>query len=261
MQEIRREMQAAGDVGVASKLRRAYLGGERHFGDALAQLLGDKLSGAVLGAADLRATVYQAFQHDPGLIESALLDLVAFVCRDPASRGFHAAFLFQKGFHALQLYRVAASYWQRGAQLEAMTLAHLCAERLGVDIHPAARIGTGIFLDHGDGVVIGETAVIGNDVTLLHGVTLGGNGKQRGDRHPKIGDGVLIGANATILGNILVGNCAQIGAGAIVLAPVPAHHIAVGVPAQARPISRLGDMPAVALDHSIPSAIRNYYEI
>ena len=261
MHEIRREMQVVDDASVASKLRLAYLGEGRHLSDALAQLLSDKLAGVMLNASDLRAALHLAFQRDPGLIELAVLDLMAFVCRDPASRGFHVPFLFQKGFHALQVYRVAANYWQHGAQVDAMMLSQLCAERLGVDIHPAARIGKSIFLDHGDGVVIGETAVIGNDVTLLHGVTLGGNGKQRGERHPKIGDGVLIGANATLLGNIAIGNCAQVGAGAIVLASVPANHIAVGVPAKVRPISSLGDVPAVALDHSIPSEARNYYEI
>lgn len=261
MLEMRREMQAAEDGSVASRLRLAYLGEERHFSGSLSQLLSEKLAGIAIGVDDLRSALCREFQIDPGLVELAVLDLVAFVCRDPANRGFHIPFLFQKGFHALQVYRVAASLWRRGAKVDAMTLSNLCAEKLGVDIHPAACIGKSIFLDHADGVVIGETAVIGNDVTVLHGVTLGGNGKQRGDRHPKIGDGVLIGANATLLGNIVIGDCAQIGAGAVVLASVPAHHIAVGVPAKVRPISKLGDMPAVALEHSIPAEIRSDYEI
>lgn len=261
MDEMRREIHAVTANSLAAKLFDTYLGGSKNFGDSISALLSHKLAGPVINAADLYTCIYNVYQQTPGLMDLALLDLVAVVARDPATKAFHMPFLFHKGFHALQLHRVASAYWRRGEHVEAAALSSLCAERLGVDIHPAAVIGQGIFIDHGDGLVIGETTVIGDNVTLLHGVTLGGNGKQRGDRHPKIGDGVLIGANATVLGNIVVGNCAQIGAGAVVLSPVPEHHIAVGVPATIRPISNLGDAPAIALEHSIPSEIRNYYEI
>lgn len=261
MGEMRLEIQAVTVNSLAAKLFDTYLGDSRNFGESLSALLSHKLAGTVLSAADLYTCIYRAYQQTPGLMDLALLDLATVVARDPATKGFHIPFLFHKGFHALQLHRVASAYWWRGEQFEAAALSSLCAERLSVDIHPAAVIGQGIFIDHGDGLVIGETTVIGDNVTLLHGVTLGGNGKQRGDRHPKIGDGVLIGANASVLGNVVVGNCAQIGAGVIVLSPVPEHHIAVGVPAKIRPISNLGDTPAIALDHSIPSEVRNYYEI
>lgn len=152
--------------------------------------------------------------------------------RDPACQRYIQPVLFFKGFQALQAYRLAHYFWSRGRQTLAIALQSQISQCFAVDIHPAARIGMGILIDHATGVVIGETAVIGDNVSILHHVTLGGTGSGRGDRHPKIGNGVLIGAGASILGNITVGENAKIGAGSVVLSPVPAHATAVGVPAR-----------------------------
>ena len=137
-----------------------------------------------------------------------------------------------QGYHAVQGYRIAHALWRRGQTLLACALQSRISEVFAVDIHPAARIGRGILLDHGTGVVIGETAVVGDRVSILQGVTLGGTGKETGDRHPKIGEGVLIGAHATILGNIVVGEGAMIAAGSLVLKPVAAHVMVAGAPAK-----------------------------
>jgi serine O-acetyltransferase len=152
--------------------------------------------------------------------------------KDPASKNLYVPFLFHKGYHALQLHRVAASYWHRGNTTDATLLSSICATKFSVDIHPAAVIGSAVFIDHANGVVIGETARIGDNTTLFHGVTLGSKGKHGGDRHPKVGKEVFIGANAIILGNITIGDFSYIGAGAVVLRSVPERHLAVGVPAE-----------------------------
>lgn len=155
--------------------------------------------------------------------------------------------LYYKGFHALQAYRVTHWLWGQGRKTLALFLQNRISEVMGVDIHPAARIGCGVMLDHATGFVVGETAVIGDNVSILQGVTLGGTGKECGDRHPKIGNGVLIGANATVLGNITVGEGAKIGAGSVVLAPVPAHATVAGVPAKV--VGNTGhDAPALSMD-------------
>jgi serine O-acetyltransferase len=141
-------------------------------------------------------------------------------------------FLFFKGFHALQAYRITHWLWTKGRDALALHFQSRISEVFGVDIHPAARIGRGVMIDHGTGVVIGETAIVEDDVSLLHGVTLGGTGKEQGDRHPKIRRGVMIGASATILGNIEVGAYSRVGAGSVVLAPVPERCTVAGVPAK-----------------------------
>lgn len=152
--------------------------------------------------------------------------------RDPACTRYFQPLLFFKGFQALQAHRLAHHLWQNGRKTLAVALQSQISEMFHVDIHPAARVGTGILIDHATGVVIGETAVVGDNVSILHQVTLGGTGSAGGDRHPKIGNGVLIGAGVTILGNISVGNNAKIGAGSVVVLDVPAGTTAVGVPAR-----------------------------
>ena len=165
----------------------------------------------------LRELADAAYRADPNLVEIAELDLKAVYERDPACKGYVQPFLYFKGFLALQTQWVAHWLWNEGRETIAHYLQSRMSEVFQVDIHPATRIGYGVFIDHGTGIVIGETAVIGNDVSLLQGVTLGGTGAERGDRHPKIGNGVLLGAGAKILGNITIGDHAKVASGSVVL--------------------------------------------
>ncbi|XP_020248431.1 probable serine acetyltransferase 2 isoform X3 [Asparagus officinalis] len=156
----------------------------------------------------------------------------AFKDRDPACGSYSWALLYLKGYHSLQSYRVAHALWNQGRKVLALALQSRISEVFAVDIHPAAKIGEGILLDHGTGLVIGETAVVGNRVSLMQGITLGGTGKETGDRHPKIGHGALIGAGATILGNLSVGEGAMVAAGSLVLKDIPPHSMVAGNPAK-----------------------------
>jgi len=176
-------------------------------------------------------------------------DLSAVVERDPAARGVAQPFLYYKGFHALEAYRVAHWLWINARNALALHLQNRISEVLAVDIHPAARIGKGILIDHATSVIIGETAVVGDDVSMLHEVTLGGTGKESGDRHPKVGNGVLIGAGAKILGNIRIGDGSKIAAGSVVLKDVPSYSTVAGIPA--RVVGKLTTVtPAHAMDHT-----------
>ncbi|KAL2632959.1 hypothetical protein R1flu_004438 [Riccia fluitans] len=176
-------------------------------------------------------------------------DLVVIKERDPACPSLAHALLHFKGYHGLQVYRAANWLWRKGQTSLASIFQSRVSEVFGMDIHPGARIGWGVMIDHGTGVVIGETAVVGNGCSLLHGVTLGGNGKEGGDRHPKLGCEVLVGAGASILGNVKIGAGAKIGAAAVVLTDIPAHVTAVGCPAKV--IGRAKEEnPATSLDHS-----------
>jgi serine O-acetyltransferase len=160
-------------------------------------------------------------------------DIAAIQERDPAARSAVEVVLTYPGFHAIQLHRLAHALQGRNSTLLARVVSHLSRFLTGIEIHPGATIGPRFFIDHGMGVVIGETAVIGHDVTMYQGVTLGGTGKQRGKRHPSIGDNVVIGVGAKILGDVHIGNGAKIGGGAVVLRDVPPGTTAVGVPARA----------------------------
>ncbi|MDA3956790.1 serine O-acetyltransferase, partial [Oceanispirochaeta sp.] len=164
--------------------------------------------------------------------KSIIEDLKAIRERDPASRNYLNPFLNYKGFHALESYRVTHYLWINNQINIALILQSLISQKFGVDIHPGAIIGNRLFIDHATSIVIGETTVVGNDVSMLHEVTLGGTGKETGDRHPKIGNGVLIGAGAKILGNIIVGDGVKIGAGSVVLSDVKPHTTVVGIPAK-----------------------------
>ncbi len=222
-----------------------------NFADALAHRLARKLSDYAISIETLEGIICEALSSNAGIEEAALADLTAVRDRDPACPDLLTPFLFFKGYQAIQAYRFGHWLWQRGRQHLALHLQSRSAEIFAVDIHPAARLGRGILLDHGTGIVVGETSVIDDDVSILQSVTLGGTGKQCGDRHPKIRRGVLIGAGAKILGNITVGEGAKVGAGSIVLENVHPYTTVVGNPA--RPVGvRHTSMPALTMDQSLP---------
>lgn len=202
------------------------------FDDALAYHLSHKLGGRALAATTIREIIADALAADPAIARAAMADIEAVHDRDPACKMYATPFLFFKGYQALQCYRVAHWLWQQEREALASLLQNRISEIFAVDIHPAARIGKGILLDHGTGFVVGETAVIDDHVSILQEVTLGGTGKETGDRHPKIREGVMIGSGARVLGNIDVGARAKIGAGSVVLRDVPAGCTAAGVPAK-----------------------------
>ena len=182
---------------------------------------------------DLIAQAFaEALDTDPSLGEAFRADLAAVVDRDPACTRLIEPLLYFKGFHAIQTHRLAHHLWTHGRRDFALYLQSRSSEVFQTDINPAARIGRGIFLDHATGLVVGETASIGDNVSMLQDVTLGGTGKAGGDRHPKVGDSVLIGAGAKVLGNIEIGSCARIAAGSVVLHPVPPRTTVAGVPAK-----------------------------
>ncbi|KAL3511703.1 hypothetical protein ACH5RR_024420 [Cinchona calisaya] len=216
--------------------------------------LGNKLCSSTLLSTLLYDLFLNTFSSDPSILSAAVADLRAARCRDPACISFSHCLLNYKGFLAIQTHRVAHKLWLENRKPLALSLQSRIADVFAVDIHPGARIGKGVLLDHATGVVIGETAVVGNNVSLLHHVTLGGTGKAGGDRHPKLGDGVLIGAGATILGNVKIGEGAKIGAGSVVLIDVPAWTTAVGNPARlvgGKEKPKLHeDVPGESMDHT-----------
>ena len=199
---------------------------------AVVQRISDRLDGPVLTGAMIRQTFLEALDDAPDIGEAFRADIVATYDRDPATTRFIEPVLYFKGFHAIQTHRLAHWLWHKHRKDFALYLQSRSSAVFQTDIHPAAKIGKGIFLDHATGLVVGETAAIADDVSLLHGVTLGGTGSENGDRHPKIGKGVMIGAGAKILGNIEVGHCARIAAGSVVLKPVPHNVTVAGVPAR-----------------------------
>jgi serine O-acetyltransferase len=218
--------------------------------DSLAVLLATKLASADLTRPLLAEVFRETFVEGDGLIDAALYDLHAALERDPASHGVANVYLNHKGFHALQAYRLAHRLWVRQRRSLSLHLQARVSEVLAVDIHPAARIGRGVFVDHATGVVIGETAVVADNVSLLQEVTLGGTGKDSGDRHPKVEKGVLVCAGAKVLGNIRIGEGSKIGAGSVVLRDVPPHTTVAGVPA--RPVGRPAERsPAWLMDQRL----------
>ncbi|PVA10597.1 serine O-acetyltransferase [Pelagivirga sediminicola] len=206
-----------------------------------------KLASNELPEQILREICDGAYRGDPAIGTAARADIVAVYDRDPACDRYILPLLFFKGFQALQAYRVANWLWREGRRDMARFFQMRVSEVFGVDIHPAARIGKGIMIDHAHSIVIGETAVVGDNVSMLHSVTLGGTGKEEEDRHPKIADGVLIGAGAKVLGNIKIGHCSRIAAGSVVLAEVPPCKTVAGVPAKI--VGEAGcDQPSVRMD-------------
>ena len=199
---------------------------------ALAYRLALKLSSGEMSEQVLREIADEAYGSEPDLTTAARADLVAVYERDPACHRFIQPILYFKGFQAIQAYRVGHWLWRQGRHDLAYFIQMRVSEIFGIDIHPAARVGRGIMIDHAHAIVIGETAVVGDNVSMLHSVTLGGTGKEDDDRHPKIGNGVLIGAGAKVLGNIRVGDCSRIAAGSVVLHDVPPKSTVAGVPAK-----------------------------
>ncbi len=223
------------------------------FSSALSALLARKLGGPHISSERLEDLVRTATTDDPELIKSGIADLMAALTRDPAADSYLTPFLYYKGFHALQWHRISHWLWNRRRREVAHFLQNRVSEVFAVDIHPAVPIGRGVFIDHATGVVIGETAVVGDDVSILQGVTLGGTGKQHGDRHPKVGDGVLLSVGAKVLGNIKIGRRAKIGAGSVVLKDVPECATVAGIPA--RIVGWCSDaamVPGLSMDQSLP---------
>lgn len=200
--------------------------------DAICHRLGQRLDHDDVTADLIRQTFAGVLEQEPRLGEAFRADLAAVFDRDPACTRYIEPLLYFKGFHALETYRFAHWLWHHGRRDFALYLQSQSSRIFGVDIHPAAKIGLGIMFDHATGIVIGETASIGDNSSLLHSVTLGGSGKETGDRHPKIGSCVMIGAGAKILGNIKVGDCARVAAGSVVLKEVPRETTVAGVPAR-----------------------------
>jgi serine O-acetyltransferase len=221
---------------------------------ALAYRFSLKLASGEMSEQILREIADEAYASDPSLGQAARADVTAVFDRDPACLRFIQPILFFKGYQAIQAYRVGHWLWQNGRRDMAYFVQMRVSEAFGVDIHPAARVGRGIMIDHAHSIVIGETAVVGDNVSMLHSVTLGGTGKEDGDRHPKIADGVLIGAGAKILGNIHVGQCSRIAAGSVVLQDVPRNKTVAGVPA--RVVGEAGcSQPSVTMDQLLAREI------
>lgn len=215
--------------------------------EAVVHRIAERLDHADVGATLIRQTFAAMMKDRPDWSTVVRVDIQAYYDRDPACDRFSMPVLYFKGFHAMQTHRLAHWLWLRGRRDFALYLQSRSSAVFQVDIHPAAKIGKGIFIDHATGVVIGETAVVGDNVSMLHAVTLGGTGKAGGDRHPKIRNGVLIGAGAKILGNIEVGHCSKVAAGSVVLHSIPNNKTVAGVPA--RIVGEAGcDEPSRAMD-------------
>lgn len=218
--------------------------------ESISCYLAEKIENSFLSKSELQMIFLETIEKSEEIQDAVVGDLQAIRERDPASKSYLNPFLNFKGFHALESYRVAHWLWVSNRTDLALMLQSLISQEYGVDIHPGAKIGKRIFIDHATGIVIGETAVVGNDVSILHAVTLGGTGKEVGDRHPKIGNGVLIGAGAKILGNVKIGDGVKIGAGSVVLSDLPPHTIAVGNPAKVVGKPR-ASLPSLEMDQGI----------
>ena len=220
----------------------------------IASHLAEKMGNAEIGARALREVFEESLVNNPIMGETLRADIIAHFDRDPACRSYLDPVLYFKGFLALQAHRAAHWMMAHDQRATALYIQNRASEVFQADIHPAAKIGKGVFIDHATGVVIGETAVVGDDVSMLHSVTLGGSGKEGGDRHPKIGNGVLISVGAKVLGNIRVGDCDNIGGGSVVLTDVPAYSTAVGVPAKIiHGVS--STQPSRQMDHSVDTPV------
>lgn len=217
---------------------------------ALADLLASKLACADMPAASLKQIFDQALREDETILVQVCNDLSAIRQRDPAVQDYATPLLYFKGFQSLQAHRVAHWLWGRERRSLALFLQSQVSEIFSVDIHPAARIGSGILVDHATGIVIGETSVLADNISIMQGVTLGGTGKESGDRHPKVRSGVLIGACAQVIGNVVIGEGAKVGAGSVVLSDVPPHTTVAGVPAVKVGKPR-GAQPALDMNHDL----------
>ena len=215
---------------------------------AVADRVASRLDHADVSGELIRQAFDEAFAAEPSIGDAIRADIVAVAERDPATTRYIEPVLYYKGFHALQTHRLAHFLWNRGRKDFALYLQSRASSVFGVDINPNTKIGRGVFIDHGTGVVLGQTAVIDDDVSILQGVTLGGTGKERGDRHPKIRRGVLLAAGAKVLGNIEIGACSRVAAGSVVLKPVPPNTTVAGVPARVVGKSPCEGTPAHNMD-------------
>ena len=240
---------AAGEPVLASYFHNTVL---RHksLDDALAYQLASVLDHAALTATALQEVIAEALRDDPQISRCMRADICAWYDRDPACDQYLMPFLYFKGFHALQSHRVAHWLWDQGRHTLALYFQSRVSEQFAVDVHPAARFGCGIMIDHATGLVVGETTVVEDDVSILHSVTLGGSGSGGGDRHPKIGRGVMIGAGAKVLGPVRVNEGVRVAAGSLVLADVPAHSTVAGVPAR-QVGGKTAAAPAYTMDQTL----------
>jgi len=220
---------------------------------AVADRVASRLDHADVSGELIRQAFDEAFAAEPSIGDTIRADIVAVAERDPATTRYIEPVLYYKGFHALQTHRLAHFLWNRGRKDFALYLQSRASSVFGVDINPNTKIGRGIFIDHGTGVVLGQTAVIDDDVSILQGVTLGGTGKERGDRHPKIRRGVLLAAGAKVLGNIEIGACSRVAAGSVVLKPVAPNTTVAGVPARVVGKSPCDGTPAHTMDQMFDS--------
>ena len=249
--------QAARDEPLLASQLNAVILAHGDLAAALSFQIARKIGDDEMGAMSVREVCREAFEANPAIVTAAAADLQAVAERDPAIRSLLQPFLYFKGFQAIQAHRVAHWLWQQGRETLAFHVQSRMSELFQVDIHPAATLGAGLFFDHGTGIVIGETAVVGDEVSMLHAVTLGGTGADRGDRHPKIGRGVLLGAGAKVLGNIQIGDYAKVASGSVVLKPVPAGCTVAGVPA--RLVNCPTDQaPARTMDHTLADIVYDF---
>lgn len=250
-QHIREEaQQLGGEEPVLASFYHAAILSHSSFASALAYDIAARLGCDSVPAMMLRETASAAYAANPDIVEAAVADSLAHYDRDPACDRYCIPMLYFKGFQAVQSWRLAHWLWLQGRRPLARFLQNRISTRFDVDIHPAATIGSGLMVDHATGLVIGETAEVGSNVSMLHSVTLGGCGSAREKRHPTVGNGVLIAAGAKVLGNITVGNGAKVAAGSVVLDDVPAHTTVAGVPARVvgRPAD---DSPSLNMDQNL----------
>jgi serine O-acetyltransferase len=249
-------MQAAAEEPLLASYLHASILHHDKIEDALSYHLAQKLGGGDMSPLQLREVCWEAYEAEPQIAVMAARDMRVVRERDPACRTYLQPFLYFKGYAGLQAYRISHWLWQQEREILAFHLQSRISELFSVDIHPAAKIGAGVFIDHANGIVIGETAVVEDDVSMLHSVTLGGTGKKGGDRHPKIRRGVMIGAGASVLGNIEIGEDARIAAGSVVLEDVKPRCTVAGVPA--RPVGGAcceGLIPAREMDQTFDAGI------
>ncbi|MDP9037047.1 MAG: serine O-acetyltransferase [Myxococcota bacterium] len=251
--EIRRcaELESAQEPLLRDCITRRVLA-QATFADAIGYAIVRGLENEDLSQPVLTELTRHVLESRPAVAMAAACDVEAYVARDPACESVLSPLLHYKGFLAIQCYRIANALWVEGRRTLARFLQARIAQAFAIDIHPAAQIGSALFVDHGTGIVVGETSVVADNVSMLHAVTLGGTGKVGGVRHPKIGEGVLLGAGATVLGNVEVGVGSKVAAGSVVLQSVPAHCTVAGVPAQ--PVGHPSvDQPSLEMSQDIDS--------
>lgn len=224
--------QIAGNEPLLASYIHACILTHHNFESSLSFILSNKVADDVMPALAIREVFDQAYLLQPEIVDAAIADIKAVHDRDAAVENYLTPLLYFKGFQAVQVHRMAHYLWKQGRHQLALFLQSRNSEAFGVDMHPAARVGKGIMFDHATGIVVGETALIEDNVSLLQSVTLGGTGNESGDRHPKVRQDVLVGAGAKILGNIEIGRGSKVGAGSVVLSDVPPHTTVVGVPAK-----------------------------